>query len=255
MNQHAQITTISEDEIDLRELLATIKDGWKILVATISMAILMAGAYLYITPPTYSESLLIRMPIAGNATSNINNIAQTLLAEKQKESGFYTFELSKTQPSNMLSVNVLVNNPADFIKAQTDLLVFLNENKSIKPLLQKAEADTRKLIAQIDTEYAKNLQIKDIVKSQVLSSKSATVGFNPLSMDTVLLDITEKKSAYETALANIGVFELVTPPITPTKPIKPKPALTMSVSIVTGVILGMFLVFVVQFFRGAKDAV
>ena len=137
-----------EDEIDLRELFKTIKDGKKIIFLTMFLFTLISIIYVLVTKPIYSGQTTIEIGVTMNS-ENINSLDNiyTLIGILDKK-----YNISSSNPKN------------------SNLLVISTEN-SDKKEIEKQLKETTKYILNRDRDISilyKNQNYK-IIMTKVIS--------------------------------------------------------------------------------------
>lgn len=175
------------------------------------------------------------LDIDKNLAKNIEDIK---VAKNRNSKGFVKIELYAYSNKDLVSLekavlNYLNNNP--YVQKEIDL-----EKDKIIAIINDINQSTKEL-----------LTIKLKVKKALNENKLSSIKFNPAEIDKELVKFGQQKIELKNRLKNLG-FEIKVPVSKPFKPYKPKKALILVVSIVTGIILGIFLVFFLEWIDGAK---
>lgn len=251
-----EVQSHNNDEINLLELLQTLKKRWKTIVSMTAIAVVGSFCYLSILTPIYTQTLTLSVPNVNNV-NNINNVVQAILEQKAKESkeeNELSFELSSKQKQGMLDIELQATSPQNLLLQRQLFLNFINTHPAITPLLNQSRQGYQKLMTQIDAQIAKNKALKDHIDTQILSGKNPALGFNPLEMEKAILELLEKRNQYETALLQTGKFEVLTTSPLPKHPSKPKKGLIITVSTTTGLILGIFVALLQEFLSNRRQS-
>ena len=238
----------TEDEIDLRELFATIMKGKKYIIGFAAFVTTLSLIYVSVIPKIYEIKALVEI---GNIVgTNTNTNTNTIVA---KLNNIY-LDKQQANASTIKSVEV--------IKNTSDLILIVAE--SDKP--NEAIADAKELVnyiekqtlennkQQLSTLTTKKKLLEDQEQSLSNQIKSITTEKNvsPLLVQSLMVaqsQVTESLFATTQAIQSSKLGGLVGDISVSKDPIKPKKALIVTVAFVTSLVLGIFGVFFAEFLK------
>ncbi len=279
-----------EDEIDLRELIVTLLQGWKVILFLVVLCGSVAYGYSALQQPVYeaSASLLIDQqslsmsssPISLLQSENIRQlVAESLTVDEnllptpsvtadKTDKTLFTLTVQSTSAKEAASV---ANAWAD-----ASIVWILDEAQAKETLVDQAEADLqeadRAFVAYLEKHglnawtWAELSLLTGVSNYQMEGSR-----FNELPSinDTERLEIAElmrkriaKESYYFRLLADVRGSEtglLLNPPTVLSyanirlSPINKKPLQNTALGLVLGFILGIFFVFAAAWWRNAQE--
>jgi LPS O-antigen subunit length determinant protein (WzzB/FepE family) len=250
---------IYEDEIDLYELWLKLKKRWKVIVKTVAIFLFIALAYIITAKPVYKSSFLIKTyPLAlekgvfypinpAEVSKTIENL-KFYLKEKRyselakllnaKENIVFSLEDLKSNPlrgsQDILEVTLEVYNPKVIQIFTKHLIKYLNKQLS-KILISYKVALTEKL-----KTLSNILQQLKQEKYKFLSEKVSDIK-GLAEIDANIIQLEKEIASLKAQLKQLKAIELVTPPVIPKKPYKPKKVLILAVATVSSLFIGTFI--------------
>jgi len=275
----------NSDEIDLRELWNTLMRRKFVVLITMVLVLLAALAYIYLAQPVYEAKALLS--IGHYSYFDEDGLLQVqLLEEVNNLSAYVNFNHSAT--SSVLDEDAgyftITANGQNKNEAEKSLMIAVNDvlskhNQFYDSAVETSQTEINRLEKQIEyysndilpnmrseLESLQSLQLKrmaDNVNSSTLS----------LEMDYLLNQIISGKISGIAELVDITVPTLNAEVMTLEKilnepylqkttlvngissgnsPVKPNKKMILAVSLVAGLMLGVFLVFFLEFLRGSK---
>ena len=251
-----QTSNIEEDEIDLRELFATIWKHKNFIIVFTFIVTFLAGIYAFTKTPIYE--LTSDVQVGKNDNNNLINPNNLLVYLKNN----YTFEdkLPIIKVSKLKHSNDVIEIKIDDISNQKAKIWL---DKILKDIHNKEKLKIEKFTNYITSQIKiLNQQKKDyinslsVLKEKLKNSKDYQV-INTLNQSIInyqqqLVDINLKIEDYKFKLNNIISTHIIGNIQTNNYPIKPKKKLIVIVAFITGLILSIFLVFFIEFIKSIK---
>ena len=272
---------IQQDTIDLRELFGILKKRKKLILATTGIITLFAISYTFLAKPIYEIKAMIEIgQIDAKPIDNINDINQKLSYQyKINTKGVkhnLPFLKSISIPKNshsILSLSVYANNNEEGKNYLQQVVTKIE--KQYKEKTNAYINNQKELIKLINTdikESEKNLkQMKQELhdyNQRIISLKSkdaALAGIYALQIGQKLTQLQELKKYISKLKTKKQDLKLSITPlkIKPThtigavetleNPVKPKKKLIIIVAFITGLMLSIFLAFLLEFLRDMKE--
>ena len=280
VKKEQEIIYYQEDEIDLYELWLTLSKRWKVIAFTTILFILTAVVYIFIAKPVYTSSFFVKIPgryiKTGNSISRINLISveetsriisdlSANIQDKNYKKQEIPLKLPEDKIKNiksitpskirgnkrLIEVKIESYKPSIIPDISKSLVSYLNSNRYVK---RKIETEKEKLLMFIKESKNKLQEMektKKLIYKELREGNIKTLGFNPLDLDTKILNIKKEIAELEIRLENLKGFEISVDPAIPEKPSKPKKKLILAVSAVSGLFLGVFLAFFLEWIENA----
>lgn len=279
MNQNTHNAITHEDEIDLRELWQTLVNSKKLIVAVTLGITLLATIYAFIKTPLFEAKAVLEIGSSGNTL-----LEDPLTLTKRVEIKYIansdmntTEELQKVAvvkgAKNLIELSVLALSNAQAEKYLTQIVEDVKQRHY--ELLQSSLAQLKTKIANLEEQKTELIQekkdlmeyiakkneiIDKIIKENPSLAAIYTIEINNKASE--LSDIKNKIYGLNSQLSDL-YFEISENNIKPTKivdaimtddfPIKPKKKLMIMVAFVTGLILSIFLAFIISFIQKQKN--
>ena len=240
---------IEEDEIDLSELFKTIMKRKFVVIFSTLFITIASAIYAFTATPMYEVKALVEIGSYNknplfNTSTVIPEIDNFLLLTFEKDeinkivvkklkSSSSLFEIKVTDTSNDLASSYVMQ-IMQYIqyKHKIELEEKLNDKKSQYNLLGKQINEKEKILKSIDMNNISSTQLLYFMSVQEQLDK---VAVKYLNLKTSLLPYNYKNT------------HIVNSILTDDKPVKPKKKLIVIVGFVTGFILSIFLVFMLEF--------
>jgi capsular polysaccharide biosynthesis protein len=264
-----RVVYYEEDEIDLYELWLTLKRRYKLLVSVMFSFILLSIVYLFLAKPVYKTEFIVKLPKGLTSPQETRDIIQNL--ENLRKENRYTelsnllsiseedvMEIDSISASeikknkNIVKITLNVYDPIIIEKLGISLLEYLNNNRFVKERIRLKRETLRFLINETNKKIKEIESVKDRIVEDLKRGKIRDIGFNPVDMDRSILSLKERVKNLENQLKLLRGYEIAVNPVVPEKPSKPKKTLILAVSLVSGLFLGIFLVFFVEWIENAK---
>ncbi|WP_457596920.1 Wzz/FepE/Etk N-terminal domain-containing protein [Hydrogenimonas sp.] len=272
-----------EDEIDLRELWKTLKKRKRTIWLTTGAIFALALVYLFFATSIYEAKALIRIgSISGKPLENVQSLKFSLERDYHVNDKNIKRELPYVQS---VSIPKKSNDLLDIIvygkdnASATGLLEGVKESilRKHRGLIEDYVSLKKELMTtkEKELEYYKErleaLQERNEETQKLLQKAIDSQNLDQVAaLSTVLTDnmtnITTLNNAIESIQNAIHNIEVTLSPlnIKPTQivggivtydhPVKPKTKLILAVSLITGLMLGVFLAFFMEFIANAKES-
>ena len=281
-----------EDEIDLYELWLVLKKRKVYILTTTLIFLLFGVVYALISPNVYRSSAVVALPATTtmttitNPNTNTNTVTSTItivdfhttekiieaLNKKLKESSYSklpaevreSFKKAKVKNVDVESLGRRGNRDVFVLKVEglnrdalpgalLSVLKFLNSNEYVKSRVNEQKMLLKKQVEILKKELPRVEKELLSIKKQILDSKKIKIiGFNPLDLDKKLIDLkTELMSLNYTLNSGIHGYEIIYSSLSD-NPVKPKRKLILAVSFVSGLFLGIFVAFFVEWLENAR---
>ena len=267
-----------EDEIDLYELWLTLKKRWKVVFFSTLLFVIASIIYLIMAKPVYESKVVFKLPYKIIGESKIINLIsskesieytkylENLLKEKKYETLAKLLSISTAEAKNISSIDVSsdrrdksllfvsidVYSPEILTKISNGLLNYLNHNKYLLKKLKIEKELLKSQIKNISSKLGELENLRNILLNEIKKGEVKDLGFNPTEIDTSIINLKNRLKELKSTLENLKGFEISVPPFEPDKPAKPKKGLILAVSIVSGLFLGIFLAFFVEWVENVK---
>lgn len=274
-------TYIEEDKIDLRELFLVLKQR-RILIMLVTLTVtIFAIIYVLIAKPVYEIRSVVEVSLINDKpVQSINDTKQKLdftyeVGVKDKKTELpVVSEISipknttsllviKTQGYSNEDAATLMTKIVDEITTQENEKITIYKD-TVKEKLTQVEADIRrneKTAAELEAKIAdyesKFLSIskKDAALAGIYAIEIGKKESELYAMSNRISTLRSQKNDLALSISDlriqptkvIGNFEVLD------KPIKPKKTLIIVVSIITGLMLSIFLAFFLEFMRSSKE--
>ena len=279
--ENLKTQTVYNDEIDLYELFLTLKKRWKVIALTTLIVFTFAVIYIFTAKPVYksdftindiykyenrSDNQIIKEPLLYPneikllidkmskliEQNKYDQLAKLLNINENLAKDLKDIQVSTDRKDkSFIKIEIYAYSNKNFKRFETAILDYLNNN----PYVQKeVNLIKEKMISDINN-INEAIKEADKLKGKVvelLSNKSNILGFNPADIDIKIANLKTKKQELEKQLKELK-FEAKVSVFTPDKPYKPKKALILAVSLITGLIFGIFLAFFLEWLEGVKN--
>ncbi len=270
----------NSDEIDLLELLAkiviTIKSNILSIIVAFVIGSILGLCYYQFVPRTYESSMLISSGIltesySKNLVSDINKLIKeknltkvstrlgitqqeaNMLGKLEIKSAIEKSDGIKEQEKSYLTIIGQSSDNSIWPSLQTGLINFFESNDYVKIRVDQNRKYYTQIIEKIDKELIDLQELKTNISSGKMSqsSKDNLVLFDPTTVNTKILELNKEKIGLQNALETVNSVQLVEGFTTFKKPVSPK----LSISLVAGASVGLFLVALLIGFKSLRKIV
>lgn len=273
-----------EDEIDLRELFRTIIRYKKFIVVITVCMTLFAVVYSFLKTPIYEVKAILEIGFFTNTNTNTflespaNLIRRLELnyidnQKESKETSFLSKALLIKGTYNLVELVVEAHSNEEGLKKLNTIVdeVKLRHQKAIEAYLKQIHIKISNIQAQkeellLEKEKLSNfISNKNLIVDQILKDNPAVAAIYSIELNNKSLELTELKNKIYTLNNQLSDLELLIAPsnvketsflgnITKSnKPVRPKKALIIVVSCITGFILSIVMVLLFDMVRSAKN--
>jgi uncharacterized protein involved in exopolysaccharide biosynthesis len=262
---------IEDDEIDLKEIIKTILKYKKFIIILTLILTFLAVLYTFLKTPVYEVKADIKL---GHIIYPTQNGITTIYLLDPKSIVIYiknTYDNNKNPKIKFPQINTsLVKTSKDIVniqiyntsnqKALNNLKTIINDLKSkeqikIKSYIQniKAQISTLEKQKQIIKHQINiiNSQLKNVKEADIVQMLLITLNNYQNKILKINLQISKLKS--KISPINISQTHVLGKILTLDKPVKPKKVLIIIVVFITGLILSIFLAFLIEFIKGLKE--
>ncbi len=283
----------AEDEIDLYELFIVLWRRKRIVAATMVIFMFAAALYAFLSPPVYRQTVLIKLPLNNMPLNNmplnnmpLNNMPlnnMPLLSAEEAKEVVHSLEnlleehnyvklagaleikedearqIVKISPqtlrrsNNLLKVVIETHTRSLLPKIAQGIVNFINENPYLKEKIRIWEQTLDQKERTISVRLANLENLKNYILSEIQKGNLRLLGFNPLDLEGYILNLKQQLEVIKAQRELISGAELVVSGALPRRPTKPKRALILAVAGVSGLFLGIFLAFFVEWWEKARE--
>lgn len=261
------------DDINLSKLFFVIKKRIKLILVIFIVATLSTGVASYLIKPVYRSTFIIRVPpLNSSLTEKILpvEVAEKLINELQLIRKEKIFEVlskklnisenkvnslvslsAKTLPNekNILSIVVEVHDPSLINDFKNAILKYINQNDYVNDRISLQRDNLVHLAGDIETRIKDLESVKNYIFSQIKQGGVKTLGFNPIGMDTDIINLKQRLRETTNELKLLRGFEVGVEPEIPSTPIMPKKALNITIAGIASLILGIFVVLFIEWMK------
>jgi uncharacterized protein involved in exopolysaccharide biosynthesis len=199
---------------------------------------------------SYSKELIGKLD-ALVRDGNLGTLAKRLNLTESEAKSIQKFEIAnadlrsdllKESEKVYLAITVRVSDQQVLIKLQEKIVSYLENNEYVKVRVEQKKHALSMVLKTINEEISglEDFKIR-IYKGDFLASAKGNIMFDPTTVNTKIVELTEKKALVETDLALIKSVQVIDGFTVYNRPISPK----LSVSLASGSSVG--LLFVVLF--------
>ncbi|WP_457643030.1 Wzz/FepE/Etk N-terminal domain-containing protein [Persephonella sp.] len=263
-----RVVYYEEDEIDLYELWLVLKKRWKVIILSTSVLLFSAVAYIFTSKPIYESAFIVKVPapfVSNQDTINSLEAVKTFLEEKRLKELSNILETNERilkelfslsanpikKEKNRIKISIAVYSPEVITYLSKSILNYLNKNKYLKNRLEIEKSTILQTIKNIKSEIKDTENLKQAIIAKI-KSNNYNIGFNPLEIDESIIQLKEKLHTLDAKLKTLKGYEIVVEPVIPSKPTKPKKTLILAAATISGLFLGVFLAFFLEWIENAK---
>ena len=123
---------------------------------------------------------------------------------------------------------------------------------AVRERLRLERETLKKKINRLEKALEEMRKKKSILEEALRRGDLEKIQFNPLSLDREILQVEKELYDLRSRLEGLRAFEVTVEPAIPSAPTKPKKALVLSVSLVSSLLLGVFLALFVDWLEEAR---
>ncbi len=269
MEEEKRATYIEDEEIDLWEYFLVLKKRLKLIFGIFVIAVLLTGIISYLMTPVYRSSFIIKVPtitpsptkempiISTTETERLikslndlrneesfKDLSEKLLIKEEKARQIASLK-AKTLRNEKHSVEISldVHNPVLIKEISDGIMKFLNQNQYV---IDKISSERDRLInlkEEFEPRIKEMERVKNAIIEQIRKQGMKNLSFNPVEMERELINLKQRLMDIEKNSKLIKGFEILSEPVIPKKPVKPKKALNIAIAGITSLFFGIFLAF------------
>ena len=266
-----------EDEIDLYELWLVLKRRKNYVLITMLIFLILGSVFILVSPNIYRAFAIVTLPSVGGSgrvivdfptTSQIVKTIDERLKKKELKNlpGNLRDHLLKAKVEDVLAepvdrkkggkvflLKVEGSNKENLSNALFSVIDYLNENQYVKKKINEQKELIKTQIYTIERKIPELEQEAKLLKGKLLKSqKIKIVGFNPSDIDRTIIQLKSKLENLRYLLSSgIHGYEVIYSSVSE-KPVKPKKGLILGVSFISGLFLGIFVAFFVEWLENAR---
>ncbi len=267
-NQNTNIQMIyEEDEIDLIEIVKTLKEKFKIVLISVLTFLFISMIYVYFfTKPIYEYKILIYVPNYPSLQDNLKKLKvsiQEINYDLNHKSDFYLMkylneiivndkELKSLKSGNSLLLTLRTYKNSTNIKhiINDRLINLLNTKTKIDKIIY---IKRKSLIKSIKENRIRLEELKNIRKKMYTNINLILNSRNIFQIEEAINSLNNLIISQKEVLKSIKpIYILYSTDITD-KPVKPKKGVIFSVSIISGLFVGIFLAFLIKWWEENRE--
>jgi len=203
-----------DDEIDLYEILLTLKKHIRLIGFIVLLATALSVAYVAFATPTYKSSFIVRMPSVGGdkyifsveeAKTHIDNLNMFLKQKRYEElASILNLKLSDVkliksiEPSirrgkeHFLKVSLIVYDPGIIDRFKNAVVNYLNNNPFVQERINTERMKLFNFKKELEAKIKSMDSMRRILEKNLKEGKVKDYGFNPLEMEKVIMELKMK---------------------------------------------------------------
>jgi LPS O-antigen subunit length determinant protein (WzzB/FepE family) len=268
LDQSNNLEKMRDDERNFYYLWEIIVKRKIIIIVPLLLSLLMAAIYSFAAPEIYRLEAYVKLYLPPKEMTTVKELltAQSLSLivgniDSEKRAVIFAKtqdEISKAEinqirgETDKLQITIESRNRDNL---PTDLLVMLTYLEDLREIKSNRE----KILSEID-EKIKNVkeadkrsdfQIRELEK-RLNSTKVLPVGFNPVDINQKSIDLKMEKYRLEQECRNYKALQLLQDPFISKYPVKPKKAMIITLASIVGLMFGILIAFITEYFEGAR---
>ena len=267
MEERKGVYYYEEDEIDLYELWLTLKKRVKTIVIVTIAFVATSAIYCITAPDVYrietvvslpqsqsQEQVIVSYPITKDIIEKLEKLIQNkeyrklanlLQISQENLKGLKKIEAeSYRKDSRFFKLIIESTNKGNLNEIKNGTLKYLNNNEFVLRKIKENREIIKNKINYLKSQLLKLKKTATKLKALIIKTKKAKiVGFNPLDIDKSIIDLKMRINDLELILSSkVHGYEEVSSNLSP-NPVKPKRKLIITVSLISGLFLGIFIAF------------
>jgi len=258
-----------DDEIDLYELWLTLKKRKAVIFLSVALFLLLSTLYAFLARPVYRVEHYFAEPISetlpaqlAKGVSVLNSyleekdyarVADLLSLPRQKVRSLVSVEFSNGKnEKGVFSIAVDSYDPA--LLREFDGAV-VNYLKSLPSVASTVALRREELEKKVELYRSKVREVTELVRDfrkRLASGKVEVVGFNPVELETSLVEYQSTLASLERQLQELSPFKEVAVAVLD-EPVRPKRGLIVTVSLISGLFVGLFLALFLEWLERVRE--
>ena len=259
---------IENDEIRLFDIWQILANRKKVIIAIFLISLLGAAIYCFMAAPIYrlethakiympKDIITIKeLPTAKDIASMIGKI------DREKKAIIFpktSDEIAKARieeikgTTDKFKITIESHNRENLPASLQEFNGYLDDIREIKLDHQKITSEMDEKIKNVMEAIKKNdFQIKEIEK-RLNSSKLLPVGFNPVEINAIGINLKMERYRLEQERQNYKVIQLLQDPFISKDPVNPKKALIIAVAGLCSLMIGILIAFIAEYVERANE--
>jgi capsular polysaccharide biosynthesis protein len=258
------VGTIQDDEINLYNLWKVIAKRKAIILAIFLIALLGATIYCFTAPPiyrleTYAKLYMPKDILTVKEFPTAKDVALMIgKVDREKKAIIFsktTDEITAAKideikgTTDKFKITIESHNREYLPAALQELIGYVENTREIKNDYEKIISEIEERIKNVKEADKKNdFQIREIEK-RLHSAKLLPVGFNPFEINSKIIDLKMEKYRLEQERQNYKPIRLLEDPYISKDPVKPQKTLILTIACLGSLMIGLFIVFVIENFE------
>lgn len=257
-----------DDAVNLRHLLNVLAKKKMIILGLCLISVMSTAIVCSILPPIYRLEIMAKLsmpknmmivkelPTAKDVALIVGNI------DGQKKAMIFTKNGGEISDAKIVEIRgsnekfkmtIDSRNPEILPAAMQEFVEYLGNIRDIKITSELIRSEIEAKIESVNEAVKKNdLQIRELEK-RLSSSKILPVGFNPVEINTKVVELKMEKYRLEQERRNYKPIQLLEEPFISNSPIKPRKAMIIAIAAMVSLLFGIILAFVAEHHERAKS--
>lgn len=262
-----------EEEIDLLALLlkgvTVIKANFWLIVTFFVIGTGLGLAYYYSAPKIYKSDMVVSSQILSKpitesliyninkhrGENNIEELMRVMNVDEKTASKVTRFsvksisEVADPDEKERFIITVEVLDPETLPQVQKGLIHYFQNNEYVKMMVAQNVSFMKQMIAKIDAEIEDIQSFKQkLMNGEFFQSAKGNVMFDPTEMNSRIVELTKEKLTLEKDLQLANSIQVIEGFIEFQRPSSPM----LSVSIISGSVIGLFFVGILLAFKSIR---
>jgi hypothetical protein len=265
----------TNDEIDLVDLLLklvlVLKANFLLIIIFFFVGLVLGGSYFFLSKKVYENTMIISSSILttsfsqvlfDNATRHLEEGSYSVIssqfniseADASKINSIKIGNVTKTEgeevtESDRFRITVEITDQQILPQLQKGILNYLENNEFVKVRVDQRRNHLKQMLATVTQEINDLSEFKRSISSgDFFERTKGNVNFDPTTVNSKILDLTERKIEYENGLQLINSIQVIEGFTKFESVAKPK----LSVSLASGSLVGLFFVAVLLAFKSVR---
>lgn len=257
---------LPDDEVSLADIWQTLMRRKKIFILTFFTVVIAAGIYLLFSRPVYESRALVLIGQVGQVgkEAQVRYVEDIRVLQERLKAEYANLDVDQKNRSGAENIISLTLTGYNAQKTYEDLVnitnILLDEHRALYRNIMSPLRDRQVLLSQRLDGFKVQLSHLDMQINQLRSEQStdgAILSFEKGNVAKAILEIEEKLTNLELAIIQPQSIptQLLGPVIKPASPIKPRTRMVVSLSILIGLISGIFVAFFTEFIVKARAGI
>lgn len=263
-----QAMRIQDDEIDLYALWNVLVKRKMVIIQVISIFLLGAVTYSFMAPKIYRVEVHAKLHTTQVAAKDWLLITAKDLSsiigkvDREKKAIIFSKNPSDIQKAEIINIRGTTDKfkiridaiNREYILSYIDQLIKYIEN--IPEIKRTYDAYTTELDEKIkvakEADKRNDIQIKEIEK-RLINTRMLSIGFDPIEIRNKSMALKMEIYRLERERQQYKIIRLMDAPFVSQYPVKPKKALIITLAGIIGLMCGIFIIFIMEYFERRKN--